>query len=127
MNENTRLLLNIKRLKNGLNPEIRILHKGELFKNDGNTGGDQPAVGDTWKEYWQIFTQEDFPTTCPMCGLPMTEDEIDGCQIKFAGAVRGRWTVKKFIVPGHHACNMQLDDEFFSHITVKTVEAIKKK
>lgn len=126
MNENKRLQLNIKRLKSGLTPEIRILHKGGLFKNAGNTSGDQPAVGDSWKEYWQIITQEDFPTTCPMCGLPMAENEVDGCHIKFAGRLKGSWSVKKYIIPGHHACNMQLDEEFNSHITVKTVEALKK-
>lgn len=51
--------------------------------------------------------------------------KIDGCHIKFADSFKDGWTVKKYIVPGHHACNMQLNKEYNSHITVKTVEAIK--
>ena len=94
--------------------------------NAVRTGDDRAAVGSSWKEYWQIFTQEDFPTTCPFCGLPMSENEIDGCHIKIMGFLLGSWSEKKYIIPGHHGCNMQQDDEFDAKITVNAVEATEK-
>lgn len=84
-------------------------------------------MGGSWKEYWQIFTQEDFFKTCPFCGLPMTEEQVDGCNIQILGpGLLGRWSVKKYIIPGHHCCNMKLGEEFDAKITVKAVEAIEK-
>lgn len=127
MTEHQKKLLYIKRLSTDLRPEIRTLFIGEHFKNAVRTGDDKAAVGSSWKEYWQIFTQEDFPTTCPFCGLPMTEDEVDGCHIKIKGRLQGSWSVKKYIIPGHHRCNMQQDEEFDAQITVKAVEAIEKR
>ena len=113
MTEQERKLLYIKRLSTHLNPEIRTLYFGQRFKNAIRTGDDRAAVGSSWKEYWQIFTQEDFPTTCPFCGLPMEEDEIDGCHIKILGlGLLGRWSDKKYIIPGHHSCNLKFGEEF---------------
>ncbi len=43
-----------------------------------------------------------------------------------AGFLEGSWLSKKYIIPGHHGCNMQLDDEFDARIGVKAVEAIEK-
>lgn len=126
MTEQDGKLLYIKRLSTDLRPEIRTLFADQHFKNAERTGDDKTAVGRSWKEYWQIFTQEDFPTTCPFCGLPMNEDEVDGCHIKIKGSLLGSWSVKKYIIPGHHGCNMQLGEEFDAKITVKAVEAIEK-
>jgi len=120
-------LLKAKKLSTDLNPEIRTLYIGQHFKNAVRTSDDKAAVGSSWKEFWQIFTQEDFPATCPFCGLPMKEDEVDGCHIKIMGlGLLGRWSEKKYIIPGHHGCNMQLGEEFNAKIIVKAVEAIEK-
>lgn len=127
MTEQDRKILRIKRLMAHINPEIRTLYAGQHFRNAERTSDDKATVGSSWKEYWQIFTQEDFPTTCPFCGLPMSEDEIDGCHIKILGlGLLGRWSEKKYIIPGHHACNMQLGREFDAKITVRAVETIEK-
>lgn len=127
MNETERKYLNIKRVVSRIAPEVRTLFVGSKFKNAVRTSDDQAAVGSSWKEYWQIFTMEDFPTKCPFCGEPLAEIDIDGCHIKIMGTVLGSWSVKKYIIPGHHACNMQLGDEFISKIQVEAVEAIEKK
>ena len=127
MTEQERKLLYIKRLSTALKPEIRTLYQGQHFRNAERTSDDRAAVGSSWKEYWQIFTQEDFPATCPFCGLPMSEEEIDGCHINILGlGLLGRWSDKKYVIPGHHVCNMQLGKEFDAKITVKAVEAIEK-
>ena len=126
MTESKRKQLYIMRLSSNLTPEIKTLFKGQRFNNAVRTSDDKAAVGRSWKEYWQIFTLEDFPTTCPFCGMPMREDEVDGCHIKIKGVLQGSWLVKKYIIPGHHSCNMQLGDEFDAKIAVKAVEAIEK-
>lgn len=57
----------------------------------------------------------------------MTEEQVDGCNIQILGpGLLGRWSVKKYIIPGHHCCNMKLGEEFDAKITVKAVEAIEK-
>lgn len=126
MTEHQKELLKMKKLSTNLKPEIRTLFEGQRFKNAERTSDDKAAVGSSWKEYWQIFTGEDFPIVCPFCGLPMSEEEIDGCHIKIMGILKGSWSVKKYIIPGHHGCNMQLGKEFNAKITVKAVEAIEK-
>lgn len=40
--------------------------------------------------------------------------------------LEGSWSSKKYIIPGHHDCNMQLGDEFDARIGIKAVEAIEK-
>lgn len=67
MTEQDRKILRIKRLMAHINPEIRTLCVGQHFTNAERTSDDRAAVGSSWKEYWQIFTQEDFPATCPFC------------------------------------------------------------
>lgn len=50
--------------------------------NAERTGDDDAAVGSSWKEYWQIFTLKDFPSTCPLCGKHLEKNDVDGCHIK---------------------------------------------
>ena len=110
MTDHQKKLLNVKRLLSNLQPEIRTLFVSQHFKNADRTGDDRAAVGSSWKEYWQIFTLEDFPTTCPFCGLPMTEYEIDGCHIKIMGlGLFGRWAKKNISSPGimGATCNLE--------------------
>ncbi len=126
MTEIEKLNLNIKRLRSAIEPEIRTLFVGTKFKNAERTSDEHAAVGSSWKEYWQIFTLDDFPTKCPFCGEPLDEKDIDGCHIKIKGILSGSWSVKKYIIPGHHGCNMQSGEEFISRIQVKAVEAIEK-
>lgn len=126
MNEQDKKILYVKRLLSSVSAGIRTLNEGQHFKNAERTRDEHAAVGKSWKEFWQIFTQEDFPDTCPFCGEPLQVNEIDGCHIKIAGFLEGSWSSKKYIIPGHHGCNMQLDDEFDARIGVKAVEAIEK-
>lgn len=125
MTELKRKQLYFMRLSSNLTPEIKTLYKDQHFKNAVRTSDDKAAVGSSWKEYWQIFTQEDFPTTCPFCGMPMREDEVDGCHVKLNGFLEGSWSAKKYIIPGHHECNMQFGDDFVAKSTIKSVEAIE--
>lgn len=115
--------------QSGLHPEVINLPIGICFKNAERTADDKAAVGGSWKQFWKIFAQEDFPTICPFCGRPLAEEDIDGCHIRIAwnrigGA--GFYSFKKYIIPGHHSCNMQLGDEFISKISIKAVEAIDR-
>lgn len=126
MKEDLRKVLEIRMLLSGIIPEVNLLIKGQVFKNAVRTGDDKTVVGDSWRDYWQMFTQQDFPTICPFCGMPMTEAEVDGCHIKVAGVLNGSWSAKKYIIPGHHRCNMQQGEEFVAKIAVKAVEAIEK-
>lgn len=126
MTEQKRKELYIMKLSSKLTPEIKTLFKGQRFKNAVRTSDDKAAVGRSWKEYWQIFTQEDFPTACPFCGLPMKDEDVDGCHIKIKGILQESWSVKKYVIPGHHGCNLKFGDEFDAKITVKAVEAIEK-
>ena len=122
MKEDIKNLLAIKMLPSG----IKQLTRGQLFKNAERTGDDKAGVGSSWKEYWEICTQQDIPMICPFCGMPMRVDEVDGCHIHVAGALNGSWSVKKYIIPGHHRCNMQLGEEFAAKTDVKAVEATEK-
>lgn len=126
MNEQDKKILHVKRLLSSKSAEIRTLNEGQHFKNAERTRDEHAAVGESWKEFWQIFTLEDFPDTCPFCGEPLQVNEIDGCHIKIAGFLEGSWSSKKYIIPGHHGCNMQLGDEFDAGIGIKAVEAIEK-
>lgn len=127
-------LLRQKELMSELKPRRRTLTKGGGFRNADKTGYDAPKVGETWKEYWQIFTQEDFPTTCPFCGKPLAQDDVDGCHINFRryklfekeNEANYKYDEEKYIIPGHHDCNLKYNAEFESKIEVAAVEAIKK-
>jgi len=134
MKKEDKELLRQKKLMSELKPQIKTLTALARFRNADKTGDDDPKTGDSWKEYWQIFTQEDFPGTCPMCGKPLKEDDISGCHINFGrlklflkeGEDSYTFEDTKFIVPGHQDCNVKFGEEFTSHITVTAVEAIKK-
>ena len=134
MKKEEKELLRQKELMSGLKPGRRTLTKGGGFRNADKIGYDDPKVGDTWKEYWQIFTQEDIPTTCPFSGKALAEDEVDGCHVNFPTykffekEEKGdyQYDDKMYIIPGHHGCNMQQGEEFDAKITVKAVEAIEK-
>ncbi len=80
----------------------------------------------SWKKYWKIFTLQDFPNVCPFCGLPMSEDEVEGCHIKVKGRLTGELSTKEYIIPGHHECNMQSERPFSAKITLYAVEAIER-
>lgn len=124
----------LQKLDSGLNPEICLLKKGMRFRNAERTGDDKAAIGSSWKEYWQIFTLEEFPNICPFCGDSLKEDDIDGCHINIKKVqcsivdyIKGHeFTTKKYIIPGHHKCNMKLGEEFDAKIDITAVEAIEK-
>ena len=125
MTEQKRKQLYIKKLSTDLAPDIKTLFQGQRFKNEERTGDDKAAVGQGWRDYWQIFTQESFPISCPFC-LPMTEEEVDGCHVRIRGILLESWSANKYIIPGHHECNMKFGDEFDARSVVKAVEAIEK-
>lgn len=128
MDQVERLRLLLEAHRSGIQPEVTNLFVGHPFKNAEHTSDDKAATGGSWKQYWKTFAREDFPMVCPFCGEPLDEDEIDGCHINI-GIMIGNteaYSCKKYIIPGHHACNMQLGDCFVSEIAVKAVEAIEK-
>ena len=94
--------------------------------NATRTADDKAAVGKTWKEYWQIFTLKDYPTTCPLCGKHLAKDDVDGCHIKIYHQDTKHWSMRKYIVPGHHSCNVSLKNPFQMQITETVVQAIEK-
>lgn len=131
MNTEKKNELKRKAEESGLSPEIRTVEDANWIKNAERTGDDRAAVGDFWKYYWQIFTQEDFPTKCPFCGETLEADKIDGCHIKIdekrLGLDSRRWLEKKYIIPGHHDCNISYEGENQAKIRINAVEAIEKK
>lgn len=130
MTEQERKELIEKRDNSGLNPEIKKLNAGTWIINAERTGDDKAAVGGCWKNYWQIFALQDLPTKCPFCGEPLSENEIDGCHIKIEGPIIGKvaksWSLKKYIISGHHKCNTSIDGECQAKIAITAVEAIEK-
>lgn len=136
MNTALELQLRLQQIESSLSPEIKVLKEEDVFRNADNTGDDNPKVGDNWKQYWQIFTQKDFPTACPFCGKLLAEDEVSGCHINirrinlFPTSDKNKYsfTNKKYIIPGHQRCNKCTEDEneFNAKIEIIAVEAIKK-
>lgn len=134
MRKEEKELLRQKELMSELKPEKKSLNALTRFRNADLTSGKDPKVGGSWKEFWQIFTQEDFPVTCPMCGKPLLEDDTSGCHINFGriklfpkdGENKYTFDDKEYIIPGHQDCNVKFGKEFNSHITVVAVEAIEK-
>ena len=113
----------------GIKPMVEILLKGNFIQNAEHTSDDKAFVGDSWKQYWKIFAQEDFPNKCPFCGELLNENDVDGCHVLLGRTLFGNveiYGIKKFIIPGHHACNMQLGKEFQLKVSVKAVEAIER-
>ena len=97
-----------------INPRRRQLKEGGLFKNAKRTGDDDAAVGNSWKEYWQIFTLQDFPAKCPFCGKDLRQGNTDGCHIRFWNEASRKWSIK-YIILGHHNCNLQRENKFITY------------
>lgn len=113
----------------GIKPEVKNLFVGYPIQNAEHTSDDKAFVGGSWKQYWKIFAQEDFPNKCPFCGELLNENDVDGCHVLLGKTIFGNVEIygrKQFIIPGHHACNMQLGKEFQSRVSVKAVEAIER-
>lgn len=113
----------------GIKPEVKNLFEGYPIQNAEHTSDDKAFVGGSWKQYWKIFAQEDFPNKCPFCGKLLNDEDIDGCHVVLGVSMlidKATYGRKKFIIPGHHACNMQLGKEFQSKVSVKAVEAIER-
>ena len=130
MTEQTKKELKEKHDNSGLNSDMKTLSSGAWIKNAPRTGDGDAAVGTCWKDFWQIFSGQDFPTKCPFCGEELEATDIDGCHIKIAGHTVGKaalsWSAKKYIIPGHHKCNTSIDGECQAKITIVAVEAIEK-
>lgn len=126
MTEQEKKDLKEKRNNSGLNPDIKTLRAGTWIKNANCTGNDDPAVGSCWKEYWQIFTQKDFSIKCPLCGEYLAKADVNGCHIMIYHSETKHWTIRKYIVPGHHSCNKSLVNPFPMQIAETVVEAIEK-
>lgn len=129
MDKVERLTLLFEAHKSGIQPEVVNLFVGYPFKNAEQTSDVNAAIGGSWKQYWKIFAREDFPRICPFCGESLDDDDLDGCHVNIGKTVHGNtvaYSRKKYIIPGHHACNMQLGDCFASKVAVKAIEAIEK-
>ena len=117
------------RMESGCNPESKQLPKGQQVKNADDTQNDLPGCGDTWINYWKVFSMKDIPTVCPLCGKELSEDEADGCHIQIKSQSimsNGNYEQTEYIIPGHHKCNCQFGKEFDLKIDIKAVKAIKK-
>lgn len=125
MDKETLDTLKEKRRTTDITPSSYPIFTNSTFRNAEHTSDEKAAVGGTWKDFWQIFSQVDFPTVCPFCGKPLEEKDIDGCHINVKGLF-GDWLPKKYIIPGHHDCNMKFGKEFTSRFSVNAVEAIEK-
>lgn len=102
---------------------VRNLPLGTKIKNAEDTGNDDPPLGDSWIEYWKMYTGNHVPERCPMCGRSFTNDnKAEGCHIKIYN--NGNISEKKFIIPGHHNCNTQFGQDFALQSDVETVEVI---
>ena len=131
MNSSQKLELRMEAKETRLNPEKVTLSEGRIVRNAEKTGDDKAAVGGSWKGFWQLFAADDFPTECPFCGEKLNEDDIDGCHINVRRTNPFSKTTyfsrKKYIIPGHHDCNMKLGKEFSLETSILAIEAIEKK
>lgn len=126
MNRQKEQQLKAKRKDSDITPSTYPILTNTVFKNAEQTSDEDAAVGSTWKEYWQIYALDDFPTICPFCGEPLNKDEVDGCHIQIKSLIGDGWLKKTFIIPGHHSCNSKFGRVFSSKISIKAIEAIKK-
>jgi len=130
MEKSVKIMLELEEKDSNLHPEKRNISVGHQIRNAEHTSDEKAAVGDSWKRYWQIFAAEDYPSICPFCGEELKEDDIDGCHINIQRLhlyeSNTYYPDKKYIIPGHHACNMQLGDEFVVECDILAVEAIEK-
>lgn len=130
MSTDERIRLESARVECGFSPEILTVSSGSWIKNAERTGDETARVGSCWKDYWQIFTLQDFPTKCPFCGKNLEVGDVDGCHIKVdykRECLESRgWMEKTYIVPGHHGCNITLDKACQASINISVVEAREK-
>lgn len=130
MDTSERTKLEAHRAECGFIPKTLTVKCGSWIKNAQRTGDDDARVGSCWKDYWQIFTLQDFPTKCPFCGENLEKGDVDGCHIKVdkkrEGLESREWMEETYIVPGHHGCNIDYDKVCQANINISIVEAIKK-
>lgn len=130
MNKSQEINLKLEAKDSNLFPEKKKISCGQVIRNAEHTSDDKAAVGGSWKRYWQIFAMEDYPAVCPFCGEELKEEDVDGCHIEIRRQKLFEdglyYTDKKYIIPGHHSCNMQLEDEFSLEIDIAAIEAIEK-
>ena len=130
MDKSLKITLELEARDSNLSPEKVKVRKGQVIRNAEYTSVEKAAVGGSWKRFWQMFALVDYPTKCPFCGKNLNEDDIDGCHVNIQRQYMFRegtyFTSKKYIIPGHHDCNMQLGDEFSAEMDIYAVEAIEK-
>lgn len=130
MDKSQKINLELEARDSNLFPDKKRISAGQIFRNAERTSDEKAAVGGSWKRYWQIFAAEDYPAVCPFCGEELKEDDIDGCHIEIRRQKLFEegfyYLEKKYIIPGHHSCNMQLGDEFHAEIDIVAIEAIEK-
>lgn len=92
------------------------LHVGDCVFNASKTADDKALNGKSWIEYWKTMTGKNIPDVCPLCGLPLDENDADGCHIVFPkgiealfGGMQEQSLRPKYIIPGHHKCNCQFN------------------
>ncbi len=131
MNSSRKLQLRMEAQETGLNPSKVTLSEGRIVRNAEKTGDDKAAAGGSWKGFWQLFAADDFPTKCPFCGEKLNENDIDGCHINIRRINLFNNTTyyssTKYIIPGHHDCNMKLGKEFSLETPILAIEAKEKK
>jgi hypothetical protein len=125
--------LNLIARMEGYNPDVKDLPAKQQVKNAKGSGDDVPVFGETWIKYWKIFTKKEIPSVCPLCGNAITEKETEGCHILIKSHPsngtcdgNGSYEKKEYIIPGHHKCNCQFDEEFELEKDITAVEALKK-
>lgn len=94
----------------------RNLYVGDLVFNASKTADDMALNGKPWIEYWKTMTGKSIPDICPLCGLPLNENDAEGCHIVFPKGIETLFGVMqeqgfrmKYIIPGHHKCNCQFN------------------
>lgn len=111
--------------RNMRNPKILCLKEGSKIRNASHTGDDHPNEG-TWLEYWKEHTKEAIPLVCPFCGKLLIEGpDVDGCHIRYYDD-KGFISRNEYIIPGHHRCNCQFQQDFVLKKSVNAVEVENK-
>lgn len=130
MERAVQIILENEARDSGLQPDKQRVNVGQTIRNAERTSDEKAAIGGSWKQFWKIFAADDYPLTCSFCGEPLSEEDIDGCHIEIKRSYLFRegeyYLEKKYIIPGHHSCNMQLGDEFKAQEGILAIEAIEK-
>lgn len=112
-----------EKIKRTYNPKVKSLTKGTYVQNAVGSGKYKPVGGGAWKDFWQKYSEENFPSTCPFCGKPLDEEEIHGCHILIGQESNSN---KEYIIPGHEDCNHQFGKYWQLKRDIKAVEAINE-